>query len=132
MSIAITDGATMVTLPPDLQWIDEFGWSQVEQETAFSITGKQIVDQALKVKGRPITLKSNGGVWVPRSDVETLQAFYNEADTVFTLTIGSTDYSFQFSRPGGFQAVEVRRLARMSQGPEHKFTIEIKGFEVAA
>lgn len=132
MSITITDGTTTIELHDDLQWIDEFDWSEVEQSKEYSLTGALIIQQGVKAKGRPITLQSNGAAWVTRSVVEALQAFYNAPDKTFTLTIHSTDYSFQFERPGGLKASEVLRRARHVQGADHFFTIEIKGFEVAA
>lgn len=132
MSISITDGTTTIELPADLQWSDEFDWSDVEQSKEYSLTGALVVQQGVKATGRPITLQSNGASWVTRSTVEALQAFYNAPDQTFTLSIDGTDYPFQFERPGGFKATEVQRLARSIQGADHWFTIEIKGFEVAA
>lgn len=132
MPMTLSDGTTTIDLPPDLQWTDEFGWSDVEQTKEYSLTGALIIQQGVKAKGRPFTLQSNGASWVKRSIVEQIQAFYNTPGNVFTLTIDGTDYPFQFERPGGFNASEVRRLMRSAQGPDYPFTIEIKGFEVAA
>lgn len=132
MPMTLSDGTTTIDLPPDLQWTDEFDWSDVEQTKEYSLTGALIVQQGVKAKGRPFTLQSNGASWVKRSVVELLQTFYNTPDTVFTLSIDGTDYLFQFERPGGFRAAEAQRLMRSVQGPDYPFTIEIKGFEVAA
>jgi len=131
MAMSISNGMITIDLPPDLQWVDEFGWSAVEQIKEYSLTGALIVQQGVKVKGRPFTLKSNGASWVKRSVVEQIQAFYNTPGNVFTLTIDGTSYSFLFERPDGFIASEVGRLVRSAQGPDYPFTIEIKGFEVA-
>lgn len=131
MPITLSDGTETIDLPSDLQWSDEFDYSQVEQTAERSLTGALVVQQGLKVKGRPITLESNSAAWVRRSVVEMLQAFYDTPGQTFTLSIAGTDYLFQFERPGGFKASEVQRLARDIQSGDHFFTIQIKGFEVA-
>lgn len=53
----ITLGA--ITLPGDLQWIDEFtGW-KIGQDVQVTVTGAQIVQEAARQAGRPITLQSH-------------------------------------------------------------------------
>ncbi len=52
--MAITLGA--FTLPPTLVWEDEIPWSPVEQTVERSLTGALIVQEAVKLGGRPITL----------------------------------------------------------------------------
>ncbi|NWO05827.1 MAG: hypothetical protein HLX50_09070 [Alteromonadaceae bacterium] len=131
MSISISDGQTTINLPRDLQWTDQFSWSAVEQSAEYSLTGALVVQQGVKQAGRPFTLASNGGVWVYKPDVEALYALYNQTSTL-TLTINGTSYPFQFERPGGLKVSEVRRLAIGEQDQTHRYTIEIKGFEVAA
>lgn len=129
--IQLSDGSTTIELPADLQWVDEFGWSKVQQESERSITGALVVQQGEKLKGRPMTLQSNGASWVTRATVEALQAYYDQVGQECTLTIDGVDYPFQFERPGGFSAEEVQRLAHGLQGSDHYYTIQIKGFEVA-
>ena len=111
---------------------DEFDWSPVEQSKEYSLTGALVIQQGMKAAGRPITLQSNGGAWVSRSTLEAVQEFCNTPDKSFELTIDADTYWFQFERPGGVKATEVQRLARGIQGAGHWYTIEIKGFEVAA
>lgn len=53
--MAITLGA--LTLPDGLVWSDEDAWSPIAQSTEYGLTGSQIVDEAVKQAGRPITLR---------------------------------------------------------------------------
>jgi hypothetical protein len=129
MPITITDGTTTIELPADLQWSDEFEWSAVEQDKEYSLTGALLVQQGVKQKGRPITLKSGGGAWVLRSVVKALQTYYNTPDQVFTLELWDETFVVQFERPDGLKAEEVLRQA--DPGPTHFYTIELKLFEVA-
>lgn len=64
-----------VSLPADLQWVDEFTWTPVEMNRTYTLTGALVVEQATRQAGRPITLV--GGQdrgWVARSVVEALYA----------------------------------------------------------
>lgn len=128
MAITLSDGTTTITLPADLQWSDEFGWSAVEQDREYSLTGALVVQQGLKAKGRPITLQSGGASWLARSVVQQIKAYYDTPDQIFTLTINGDSYSVQFERPDGFEAAEVVRQA--NPGPEHWYTIKLRLFEV--
>lgn len=65
---AITLGG--VTLPDDLQWIDEYAWSPVARASERSLTGALIVEEAVNLAGRPITL-SGDWAWI---DITTLAA----------------------------------------------------------
>ncbi|WP_286694079.1 hypothetical protein [Spongiibacter sp. UBA1325] len=129
MAITITDGTTTIDLPNDLQWVDEFAWSAVEQQKDYSLTGAVIVQQGVKQKGRPITLQSNGGAWIKRSTLKALQAFYDTPDQVFELDLWGEIYAVQFERPDGLGADEVLRQA--DPDPDHYYTITLKLFEVA-
>ena len=128
MAITITDGTTTIELPNDLQWVDEFAWSAVEQSKDYSLTGALIVQQGVKLKGRPITLQSNGGAWAARSTVKALQAYYDAPDQIYTLELWGDTYAVQFERPDGLDAEEV--LHQVAPGPDHYYTITIKLFEV--
>lgn len=126
--IQLSNGTTTITLPPDLQWEDEFDWSAVEQEKDYSLTGALIIQQGTKKKGRPITLISGGGAWAKRSIVLTIQTFYNTAEQTLTLTLWGAEYAVMFDRPDGFKAREVSRIA--NPGVNEWYTITLKLFEV--
>lgn len=87
MSITLAYGATTLTLPPDLLWVDEFRWSPVSQGTERSITGALLVDLQPRIGGRTITLQGKeDSAWVLRSGLATLQAWAELPGQQFTLT----------------------------------------------
>lgn len=81
---AITLGG--VTLPDDLQWIDEYAWSPVARTSEYSLTGALIVEEALRLAGRPITL---GGehVWLHVSTLAALRALSDTPGWTGTLVL---------------------------------------------
>lgn len=48
-----------IFIPPGCRWIDEFDWSPVVSEQAYSITGALLIDSAERQAGRPITLQAS-------------------------------------------------------------------------
>ncbi len=54
-----------VELGDQFEWVDEFTWDAVAQEQERSLTGALLVQEGTKLHGRPITLRSGGGVWTP-------------------------------------------------------------------
>ena len=62
-----------ITLPDDLQWIDEFDWLPVSQQVEVSTGGSLIVEEFGQLTGRPITLEGrmdgNVGFAMIRRDV---------------------------------------------------------------
>lgn len=79
MPLTLTSGATVITLPEDLHWVDELTPWKVSQVIEYSLTGAMIIQESAKLAGRPITLQSGtaGGSaygWATREQVEALQA----------------------------------------------------------
>jgi len=130
LSITLTDGDTTIELPGDLQWADEFDWSPVEQEAEHSIAGALIVQQGVKLKGRPITLQSGSGAWIQRDELLALQAYYFSSGQQLTLSLWGNDYTVMFERPAGLKAVEVLRVANPDN--DHFYTVTLKFIEVAS
>ena len=89
---AITYTGNTVSLPDDLDWPDEFGWSPVTQKTEHSITGSLIVDIGVRAAGRQITLRGDRGVaWTTREVAAQLQAWAAIGGAQMTLMLrGST------------------------------------------
>lgn len=107
--ITLTKAATSIELSDRLEWIDEFDWSPVEQSTAYSTTGALLVDVAVKLAGRPITLQGTAtAAWITRELCATLQAWAAEAGTQFTLNLRGTARTVIFDHArGGFAAVPL-------------------------
>lgn len=101
--ITLSNGTTTLDLDPDLQWSDEFTWAAVEQATERSIGGSLIVDVAVKIAGRPITLQSpaDNAAWMLRATLAQLQAWESMPEQVFILTLRGTEYRVIFSRADG-------------------------------
>lgn len=64
-----------IALPNDLLWVDEFKWTPVTSTGSYSLAGALIIEQGVKLAGRPITLEppDSGMAWVPRSTVQALK-----------------------------------------------------------
>lgn len=75
-----------VTLPDDLQWIDEFDWAPVAQSTDYTIGGSLVVQEGAKAAGRYITLSGGDWAWIERSAVLALRALMT-AGRVMTLDL---------------------------------------------
>lgn len=87
-----------ITLPDDLQWIDEFDWLPVSQQVEVSTGGALIVEEFAQQRGRPITLEGrmegNVGFAMIRRDVllalRALAAVARTAPMALTLDDGRT------------------------------------------
>lgn len=76
-----------LTLPDELVWLDEFAWTPVAQTEDYSLAGAFLVQQGVKLAGRPLTLGRNQGeVWAKRSLILSLQAKAATTDQM-TLTL---------------------------------------------
>jgi hypothetical protein len=77
MTINLTVGATVLELPPDLYWEDEFGWHPVEQSAERTITGGLVLQYAARTTGRPITLRpyEQTCAWMPATTLQQLQTW---------------------------------------------------------
>ena len=73
-----------IALPIDLTWSDEYGgWTPVEQEEQFTLTGALVIQTAIKAAGRPITLT---GGWATKAQLDALNAKL-ASNAVMTLTL---------------------------------------------
>jgi len=89
MFITLANGATTLTLPPDLIWVDRLTWSPVAQATERSITGALIVDAAARTNGRAITLKGEGdSAWIELALLQTLRTWSETPGLQMQLTWG--------------------------------------------
>ncbi|MCP5197656.1 MAG: hypothetical protein H6974_12870 [Gammaproteobacteria bacterium] len=88
--MAITLGA--LTLPATLVWADECDWSPVSQKVDYSTSGALILQEAIRLAGRPITLvgQSDGNAHtggILRSDLLTLYTALTTTGVELTLTL---------------------------------------------
>lgn len=66
----LTNGVVTIDLPDDLEWVDEFEHSPIEQDLQYTIGGNAVVQESAKVKGRPFTLVGGDQVWMTKSTVK--------------------------------------------------------------
>lgn len=106
-----------LALDPQHQWTDEFEWDAVEQEQSRSLNGKLIVQEGVKLYGRPVTLEANEGAWTPLSTVRALEALRDERGRVMLLELpdGRSEYVI-FNRGNG-AALQAQQLFRLVNPP---------------
>lgn len=114
-----------ITLPEDLIWSDEFGWTAVRQSTTYSLTGALIVEEASRQAGRPITLIDG---WAKRELVEQLYGLIQQPSHTHTLTINGTDYSviFRHDDEGAMAAVPVQPVAVADAAPDDWYRLTLR------
>lgn len=119
-------------LDDQFEWIDEFAWDAVEQGQERTLTGALVVQEGLKLYGRPITLAANGGVWTPLSVVRQLEALRDQRGLVMPLTLpGGATHSVIFNRASG-QALEAKPIERLVEpGPDDPYEITLRLITVA-
>lgn len=84
--MAITLGS--ITLPQGCRWSDEFDWSPVAQAVGYTLTGAVVVQEATKLKGRPITLVGGASfAWMTRTNLLALQTALAAPGATFILTL---------------------------------------------
>lgn len=96
----LSDGSTTLTLPDELTWSDELGWSPVVQNVTTTLTGALIIESATLQTGRPITLAGDGSAmgwaWIPYATLRQIRAWASVAGRTLTLTLRGTAYTVVF------------------------------------
>lgn len=125
MKLTHPDGKFLI-LSDDLLWTDEFDWSDLAQtDVERTLSGAYIVQQGVKVKGRPITLAppDDSMAWHTRQVVQTLQEWAKQPATVFTLEMAQGVFAVIFDNSQntlsavpvfGFGGTEVQDMFRVT------------------
>lgn len=95
-----------------LEWQDEWEWNLVEQDQQRSLTGALIIQEGVKLYGRPITLASNGGAWFTLARVQQLRNLAEQRGRVMQLTLANGDQHFVTWNFAAGPAVQARMLHR--------------------
>ena len=132
MSITLTYNGTTATLSDRLHWADEFDWSPVEQETAYSTTGRLLVDVSLKQAGQPITLEgTDTNAWISRALCSTLQAWAALPGIQLDLVLRGETHQVIFDHAkGGFTAQPIWKLLDGEITPELMYRPTFKFLKV--
>ena len=113
-----------LTLPDDLLWADEYDWTAVAQETAYTLGGALVVQEGLRLAGRTITLQ--GGPehgWATRAQVEALRALAEQPNLPRTLTLADgRQFTVRFRRPS-MRAVPILPYAVPESGDRYELSI---------
>ena len=115
-----------------MEWIDEWEWSPIEQVQDRSLAGRLIIQEGGKVLGMPITLSSNGGAWFTLATVRALEAMASVRGSVHLLTLPSGDQHYvTWNRVAGpvVQAVPVHRT--VAPGPDWLYQLTLRLITVA-
>jgi len=115
-----------------MEWVDEWDWNAVEQEQERSLSGALIIQEGLKLYGRPITLSSNGGAWFTLAKIRELEAAAAAAAAVHLLTLptGAQHY-VTWNRAAG-PAVQARPIHRtVNPGPDWLYELTLRLITVA-
>ncbi|OBY48678.1 hypothetical protein [Pseudomonas sp. AU12215] len=121
-----------VELGDQLEWVDEFTWDAVAQEQERSLGGQLLVQEGLKIHGRPITLRSGGGEWTPLSVVRQLEVLRDQRLRVMPLVLpDGREFTVIFNRAEG-SPLEAEPLFRsVLPQPDDDYLITVRLITVA-
>lgn len=125
------DGTTL-DLTDRLVWVDEFGWSPVQQATAWSTTGALLVDVAMKLAGRPITLDGRpSNAWIERSVADAIAAWAQLPAIELQLVLRGVARAVIFDHEKrGFEAEPLWQLADGQQYSEELMVPVLRFIEI--
>ncbi len=77
-----------IVLPNDLEWEDEISWTPIAQNSDYSASGALLLQESVRLSGRPITLVGSGNVgYLKRTKVLELLVKRNQPGLVMVLTL---------------------------------------------
>lgn len=106
-------------IPRGMVWVDEFGWNAVEKSLDYGVTGAALIDAAVRLAGRPITLQGEAEAgWIKRGALKALRTL-NESNPVGVYALVLADgQSFDVQFAPGAAVVEGKPIARPEMPPE--------------
>ena len=121
-----------VSLDDQFEWVDEFDWDPVAQVQERSVMGLLLVQEGVKVHGRPITLQSNGGVWTPLSVVRQLEVLRDQPGRVMPLVLpDGREFSVIFDRTQGAPLAAKQIHRTVNPGPDEPYDVNLRLITVA-
>lgn len=129
--MTLDDGTTVITLPDDLEWVDEYDFSTVGQDVQPTIGGGIIISESVILAGRPLTLTSGESVWTNKSIVDALMVLVNTIGKTYTLTLPDTrTFTVIFNREQGVP-VDAKPVWRHTvQLPDSPYLLTLRLMEV--
>lgn len=109
--ITLVSGATTITLPAAMEWVDRRARNLVAQNVEFAANGAQIIEEFQQQGGFPITLVAKGkdDTWVRRPQIDALLALADSpliAPMTLTYNDGTT-YLCRFRYDGATPAIDA-------------------------
>lgn len=118
-----------LTLPDDLIWTDEFEWTPIQQNKAYTLTGALVVESGSKLAGRPVTLVGgDNAAWASRS---LITALYDKltGDPTMTLTLhDARSFNVKFMQETPIQSKPV--IDYNNPSSDDFYTLTLKLFTV--
>lgn len=111
-----------------MEWVDQFAWDPVAQEQERTLTGSLIIQEGVKLYGRPITLASNGGAWFTHTTVLALEALRDQPGIVMPLKLqDGSEHFVTWNRMDGapVQAAQVFRTVVPSADWLYELTLRL-------
>jgi hypothetical protein len=137
MKLIDSVGGVTINLPNDMLWTDEMKWSALTAVNTYTVTGALIIQQALRLSGRPITLSypDSEMAWVTRTTVQALLALAAIPARKFSLVLeypaDTRSFVVMFKQDGiPIEAEPVKGF--QSHDPEDPFRVKINLIEVPA
>ena len=133
MSLSLADVSTTLALNPDLYWSDENTWHPVQQTADRTITGTHVIQAALMVKGRPITLEpiDDESAWMTLTQVTALRNWAAVPGKTMTLTLRGVERDVIFRhQDGGFEARPVLQYRDGHELPADFYLCTIRLMEI--
>lgn len=109
-----------ISIHSGCRWVDEFGWSPVISDQAYSITGALLIDSAERQAGRPITLQASddcGWLGMTRTVVQQLYALTETPGAQYTLQLADGRSFTVIFRPGE-EPITARPLGDKPSPPD--------------
>lgn len=115
-----------------MEWVDEYDWDPVEQVQERSLNGALIIQEGVKLYGRPITLSSNGGAWFRLETVRQLEALRDQPGKVMLLTLptGAQHY-VTWNRAAGAPVQATPLFRTVNPGPDWLYELTLRLITVA-
>lgn len=89
-----------VALPYGLLWVDEHEWTLAAQSQEYSLTGALILQRAVKLAGRPITLSGAADrAWITQATLDSLRALL-DTDPLTLIAPDSRSFSVTWDHNG--------------------------------
>jgi hypothetical protein len=111
-AITLQSGATTVTLPADMVWVDRRSRSVMTQNVETASNGAVIIEEFQQIGGYPITLVARGAgdTWVDQDTVDQLIGLADQPlSDPMTLTYNDgTVVSVRFVHGNGSPAVDAK------------------------